>query len=65
MNPKNRASLIPMASAETRAARIEKCRPCPHRTVVPVVEASICKRCGCPIASKTRLASASCPEARW
>lgn len=65
MTTPNRASLIPMASKETRSARIEICRSCPHRTVVPVVEASICKRCGCPIASKTRLASASCPEARW
>lgn len=60
-----RAKLIPIATAEQVRQRQAQCEPCPHRMPLPVVAASICRRCGCPIASKTRLAQASCPEGRW
>lgn len=51
---------MPMfASKEDALARKEICETCPSKAVL------ICGECGCLIAAKVRLNSASCPLNKW
>lgn len=58
-----RAAMAP-ADADARARRTAICRSCPHLLAAPVER---CSRCGCPIASKSFLQRATCPDnpPRW
>lgn len=54
-----------LAGAETVRERGALCRACEH-AVGPSPEIKLfCGKCGCPLAGKIRLASASCPAGKW
>jgi len=48
-----------MASEYVTDARRAHCDPCEHNKM------GICKRCGCLIKAKTRLANQRCPIGLW
>jgi len=48
-----------MARQETVDERRANCDPCEHNKM------GICKRCGCIIQAKTRLANQRCPIGLW
>ena len=51
-----------MASADTRAKRVTICMACPLLKKGLMFR---CLECGCPIRTKTALASSSCPKGKW
>lgn len=63
MNP------VQMVDAATQAKRLAICAACPHRieTVIPLTKQRLarCAKCGCPLASKTKFARATCPINKW
>lgn len=48
-----------LASSETVSERLSHCNDCEHN------KAGICKRCGCFVNGKSRLAYSSCPIGLW
>jgi hypothetical protein len=54
--------LIAQVSPAQKAARLAICRACPHYIAKPFER---CGHCGCPLASKTRFARATCPIDKW
>lgn len=48
-----------MARVETTSERLSYCNGCEHNKL------GICKRCGCIIQGKTRLAGSFCPIGLW
>jgi hypothetical protein len=48
-----------MARSETVSERLSHCNGCEHNKL------GICKRCGCIIQGKTRLAGSFCPIGLW
>ena len=48
-----------IARAETVSERLSHCNGCEHNKL------GICKRCGCIIQGKTRLAGSWCPIGLW
>jgi hypothetical protein len=51
-----------MASEKTRAERVAICMDCPFLKKGLMFR---CTDCGCPIRTKTALASSSCPQGKW
>jgi hypothetical protein len=47
-----------------RDRRREICRACSLRAG-RLLTLSVCKACGCPILSKTKLARSECPKGKW
>lgn len=61
-------SVIPgfeAAPDEVIAQRLQTCRACEFRGVVPVVHSEFCKACGCPLRSKTTFLKSTCPKHKW
>ncbi len=67
---------LPIADAETAHARQEICRYCDRLEQIPFVGQMMdffgadlsqyrCRECGCPILSKTRVATSTCPIGKW
>jgi len=63
MNP------LQTVDAATQQKRLAICAACPHRveTTIPLTKQKIarCGKCGCPLASKTKFARATCPINKW
>lgn len=53
------------APVEVIAQRLQTCRACEFRGVVPVVNSEFCKACGCPLANKTKFLNLTCPKGKW
>ena len=51
-----------LASPEIREKRVAICMDCPFLKKGIVFR---CTACGCPIRSKTALASSECPKGKW
>lgn len=50
-----------VAEDATANARMDICRGCPHFIKLT----SQCKKCGCFMAAKTKIQSATCPVNKW
>ena len=50
---------MPIASQQILNFRLETCEACEH------FKALICKKCGCVMVAKARMATAKCPEGKW
>jgi hypothetical protein len=50
---------VKLARSSTVEERLSQCDPCEHNKL------GICKRCGCVIQGKTRLANQKCPIGLW
>lgn len=53
------------APGELIAQRLQTCRACEFRGVVPVMNSEFCKACGCPLANKTTFLKSTCPKHKW
>jgi hypothetical protein len=58
------ATRIGIASPEVVQARRDACRQCPEVTA-GLTGLSTCKKCGCFIRAKTKVADETCPEGKW
>lgn len=58
-----------LADQATREKRLAICEACPFRVThtIPMTKHKIarCAKCGCPLASKTKFARATCPLSKW
>jgi len=50
---------------ETLAAREEICRACPEWDAAALNGTGRCRQCGCSTWAKLRMATESCPLAKW
>ncbi len=53
------------ATDELAKQRIDICRACAERGVVPVANTEFCKVCGCVIPLKVKLQQSKCPQGKW
>lgn len=51
------------ATKEKIVQRLEKCTSCEHKAFLTFVP--VCAKCRCPIASKAKLDSSTCPMNKW
>jgi uncharacterized paraquat-inducible protein A len=56
---------IALAPAEQIAQRMTICRGCEWLGHAPVLKTEYCKRCGCPLATKTKFSQSHCPLEKW
>jgi hypothetical protein len=67
---------LPLADSDTAHYRQEICRGCDRLEEIPFVGPVMgffgadlsqyrCRECGCPIVSKTRVATSTCPIGKW
>jgi len=58
-----------LINSKQQKTRIDACQQCPEYTLKKVSYARVsfyrCARCGCPIASKTKVLISQCPLGRW
>jgi hypothetical protein len=57
--------MLPLATKEVAEKRLEICRVCEFRTIMPKTHLEICKVCGCMVQAKARLSVATCPKGKW
>lgn len=62
--PEKAASMPVFVSREVREHRASLCATCPSKTGSMIPRCSQMK-CGCPIASVTRLQRSTCPRGLW
>ncbi len=57
------------AAPEQQKVRVDICKQCPHYTFKKALYGRVsfyrCAKCGCPIASKTRMLKSRCPLGQW
>lgn len=58
-------AVFPRASEDVIQKRLETCRACEFRTVLPMVNTEVCRACGCPLLNKTKFQQATCPKGKW
>ena len=54
--------MILFVPKDVQQKRLAACTFCPSRRSSPIAH---CGECGCPIASKTRVANTACPLNKW